>query len=129
MKNAFEKIFSTGAQKVIIIGTDIPDLSKEIIIDAFVKLNSYDIVIGPSKDGGYYLLGMKKMNSQLFEGIQFSTASVLKETMIKVKELKLTYHLLPELMDIDTEEDLVSWLNDEYKNPIKPIIRLAHNTT
>ena len=126
MKNAFEKILSTGAQKVIIIGTDIPDLSKEIIVDAFDKLNSYDVVIGPSKDGGYYLLGMKKMNSQLFEGIEYSTPEVLSVTILKIKELKLAYHLLPELMDIDTEENLITWLDDTYKSPIKQVVKLAY---
>ncbi len=89
MKNAFEKVFNSGSQKVIIVGTDIPDLSKEIVIKAFKLLDSNDVVIGPSKDGGYYLLGMKKMNAQLFEGIQYSTYSVLNETLIKIKKLKL----------------------------------------
>ena len=129
MKNAFEKVFNSGSQKVIIVGTDIPDLSKEIVIKAFKLLDSNDVVIGPSKDGGYYLLGMKKMNAQLFEGIQYSTSSVLNETLIKIKKLKLAYHLLPELIDIDTEENLVTWLNDDYKNPIKKNIRLAYNPT
>lgn len=126
MKNAFEKVFSTGAKKTIIVGTDIPDLSKEIIAIAFNSLNTNDVVIGPSKDGGYYLLGMKKATSQLFEGIQFSTSKVLSETLLKLSELKLTYHLLPELGDIDTEKDLTNWLNDEYENPIKRNIKLAY---
>lgn len=126
MKNAFEKVFSAGSQKVIIVGTDIPDLSKEIIMKAFEMLDSYDVVIGPAKDGGYYLLGMKKMNAELFEKIEYSTSSVLSETMTKIKELNLYHHLLPELNDIDTEKDLINWLNHDYSNPIKKDVKLEY---
>jgi rSAM/selenodomain-associated transferase 1 len=126
MKNAFEKVFSAGSQKVIIVGTDIPELSKEIIMKAFEMLDSYDVVIGPAKDGGYYLLGMKKMNAELFEKIEYSTSSVLSETMTKIKELNLYYHLLPELNDIDTEKDLINWLNHDYSNPIKKDVKLEY---
>ena len=126
MKNAFEKVFSAGSQKVIIVGTDIPDLSKEVIIKAFELLDSNDVVIGPAKDGGYYLLGMKKMHTKLFDKIEYSTSSVLSETLLKIKELNLTYHLLPELRDIDTEEDLLNWLNHDYSNPIKKNVKLAY---
>ena len=126
MKNAFEKVFSAGSQKVIIVGTDIPDLSKEVIVKAFELLDSYDVVIGPAKDGGYYLLGMKKMNAELFEKIEYSTSSVLIETMTKIKELNLNHHLLPELNDIDTEKDLINWLNNDYNNPIKRDVKLEY---
>ena len=126
MKNAFEKVFSAGSQKVIIVGTDIPDLSKKIIVEAFELLHSNDFVIGPAKDGGYYLLGMKKMHTELFEEIKYSTATVLSETLLKAKELNLTYELLTELKDIDTEEDLVNWLNHDYSNPIKRKVKLAY---
>lgn len=127
MKNAFNKVFSTGSQKVIIVGTDIPDLSKKIIIQALDSLEKFDVVIGPAKDGGYYLLGIRKMHSELFEGIEYSTSLVLSETLIRVKELKLSYYLLPELLDIDTEENLIQWLNDDYENPIKREIKLVYN--
>jgi glycosyltransferase A (GT-A) superfamily protein (DUF2064 family) len=89
-------------------------------------LDKNDIVIGPSKDGGYYLLGMKKMYRQIFEGLEYSTPEVLSDTILKIKELKLAYHLLAELKDIDTEEDLVNWLNDDFKNPIKRDIKLVY---
>lgn len=128
MKKAFEKVFSTGSQKVIIIGTDIPDLSKELICDAFNSLKTNDVVIGPSEDGGYYLLGVKKMYIKLFEGIEYSTSSVLSETLARVKDLNLTYHLLPVLSDIDTEEDLLNWLNNDVSTSIKAEIKLAYKT-
>lgn len=128
MKNAFEKVFSTGSQKVIIIGTDIPDLSKELICNAFNSLDTNDVVIGPSEDGGYYLLGVKKMHAKLFERIEYSTSSVLSETLARVKDLNLTYHLLPVLPDIDTEEDLINWLNSNVSTTIKNEIKLAYKT-
>ncbi len=126
MKNAFEKVFSAGSLKVIIVGTDIPDLSKEVIKNAFELLDSNDVVIGPAKDGGYYLFGMKKMHFELFERIEYSTSTVLSETLLRTKELNLTYHLLPELRDIDTEDDLLNWLNHDYSNPIKKNVKLAY---
>lgn len=128
MKNAFEKVLSTGSQKVIIIGTDIPDLSKELICSAFNSLDTNDVVIGPSEDGGYYLLGIKKMYAKLFEGIEYSTSSVLSETLARVKDLNLTYRLLPVLPDIDTEEDLINWLNNNVSTSIKNEIKLAYKT-
>lgn len=128
MKNAFQKVFSTGAQKIIIIGTDIPDLSNDIINNAFNLLESNDVVIGPSKDGGYYLLGIKKMYSQLFEKIEYSTDKVFSETLSRIKESNLSYQLLPELQDIDTEEDLIRWLNESNHNDIKKEIKLAYET-
>lgn len=128
MKNAFEKVFSTGAEKVIIIGSDIPDLSAEIINKAFAYLDGSDVVIGPSKDGGFYLLGMKKMHEELFEGIEYSTAKVFSETLSGIKELQLSCKLLPELHDIDTEEDLIRWLSESTENNIKKEIKLAYET-
>ncbi len=127
MKNAFEKVFTTYAEKVIIIGSDIPDLSAEIINKAFEYLSYSDVVIGPSKDGGYYLLGIKKMYAELFEGIEYSTSTVLSETLIRIKLLNLSYQLLPELQDIDTKQDLREWLNSGAANPIKNKICLTTN--
>ena len=67
MNNAFEKGFEIGYQKIIILGSDLPDLDNDLIKNAFSKLTLNDYVIGPSEDGGYYLLGMKKLNSALFK--------------------------------------------------------------
>ena len=128
MKNAFDKVFSTGAEKVIIIGSDIPDLTAEIINNAFAYLDTSDVVIGPSKDGGFYLLGMKIMHEELFEGIEYSTAKVFSETLSRLRELNLSCKLLPELQDIDTEEDLIRWLNESTENNIKKEIKLAYET-
>lgn len=127
MKNAFEKVFSIGTQKVIIVGTDIPDLSKEIIVDAYGALDNHDVVIGPSNDGGYYLIGMKNFYSGIFEEIEYSTPTVLKVTLEKVKQLKLTYHLLPTLRDIDNKEDLLDWISTGKSSSRKSKIKLLYN--
>lgn len=110
MKNAFEQVFKLGETKVILIGTDIPDLNNELIHTALSNLEKNDIVLGPAKDGGYYLIGMKKMHGFLFEEVEYSVPSVLEATISKIEESGLSYSLLEELTDIDTEDDLVNWL-------------------
>ena len=106
MKNAFASAFQKEYNKVVIIGTDCPDLNAEIIMNAFDHLQSDEIVIGPAKDGGYYLLGMKQVYSDLFENLQWSTNTVLSDTLKVCDELDLKYQLLPVLSDIDEERDL-----------------------
>lgn len=106
MNNAFIKSFSLNYKKVIIIGSDIPDLTEKDIIDAFEGLDKSDCVIGPSKDGGYYLLGMKALYTSLFENKQWSTNSVLNDTMNDFEKLGLNFHIMPVLTDIDEIEEM-----------------------
>ncbi len=106
MKNAFVQVFALGADEAIIIGSDCPELSSEIINEAFEMLDAKDAVIGPAKDGGYYLLGMKKLHPFLFEGKKWSTDSVFGDTVIDLKENGLSFGLLPQLSDVDTVDDL-----------------------
>ncbi|MBI1287337.1 MAG: DUF2064 domain-containing protein [Flavobacteriales bacterium] len=106
MKNAFEQIFALGAEKAVIIGSDCPELTTEIIEEAFNILELKDVVLGPAKDGGYYLFGMKRLLPFLFEGKEWSTDSVLSETIQDLKENRLSYGMLTELSDLDTAEDL-----------------------
>ena len=106
MKNAFKSSFTAGYQKVIIIGTDCFELNEGLISIAFERLNDDDIVLGPAKDGGYYLLGMKKFYPSLFENIEWSSEKVLKQTLTSAMRLNLSVFLLPQLSDIDREADL-----------------------
>lgn len=106
MKQAFLEIFNKGADKVCIIGSDCLELEKSHLIEAYQKLEKSDLVIGPAMDGGYYLLGMKKLHASLFENLEWSTKSVFDETIKRAKQQGLSYQLLLELSDIDTEEDL-----------------------
>ncbi|MBK9736616.1 MAG: TIGR04282 family arsenosugar biosynthesis glycosyltransferase [Saprospiraceae bacterium] len=109
MTNAFEEVFTFGQffvkKKVIIIGSDCAELTTELIHSAFDLLENYDTVIGPSMDGGYYLLGMTTFNKLLFEDILWSSEGVFEETIRKMEHQKLTYKLMPILNDIDTIDD------------------------
>ena len=106
MMNAFAQGFKDGYGKIVIIGSDCPEIAASIIEDAFEKLDECDVVLGPSEDGGYYLLGMRQLIPELFSNIDWSTERVLQQTMVAIQQKKLTWHQLPVLNDIDTEEDL-----------------------
>lgn len=106
MKAAFETTFHDGYQVVGIMGTDCPELSAEILNNAFELLVSNDVVIGPATDGGYYFLGMRKLYGFLFDNKQWSTDAVLRETVSDCKKNNLSVRLLPILSDIDTAQDL-----------------------
>ena len=107
MNNAFASTFKNGYDRIVIIGTDCPALNAEIIMNAFACLDKYDVVIGPAEDGGYYLLGLKQLCSEVFENIPWSTSTVFDDTTRKCAALQLTYGLLPVLNDIDEENDLL----------------------
>jgi rSAM/selenodomain-associated transferase 1 len=92
-------------EKAVIIGSDCPSLTADIIQEAFAQLDQHDFVIGPAEDGGYYLLGMKEVHPQLFFDITWSTSAVFSTTMERIEALGKSCHRLPELSDIDNEED------------------------
>ena len=104
MENAFIWAFESKFNPVVIIGTDLWNLEKSDINNSFNKLNSYDVVIGPSYDGGYYLLGIKENQLNIFKNIPWSTNRVLKETLKKLKNKRV--FLLKEKNDIDNWKDL-----------------------
>lgn len=105
MENAFQDAFRKEYKKVIIIGTDLPDITSEDIRAAFRFLDKNDYVFGPARDGGYYLLGMKCLNSALFQNINWSTATVFKESLAAIPENK-SVKLLQTKNDIDTLKDI-----------------------
>ncbi|QCK13959.1 TIGR04282 family arsenosugar biosynthesis glycosyltransferase [Mangrovivirga cuniculi] len=109
MLDAFVEVKEeTEANKIIIIGSDCYDLSLQHLEKASKKLDDSDVVIGPSNDGGYYLLGLKSINDELFSGIEWSTPEVLDKTIEKCKSLGLKIDFIEQLIDIDTLEDLNS---------------------
>ncbi len=89
----------------VIVGTDCPYINPELLDQALRSLREFDVVIGPARDGGYYLLGMKHHHPSIFVDIDWSTENVLQQTLTRVKQLNLSYHLLPELSDIDYYRD------------------------
>lgn len=107
MQNAFKQAFADEYEKVVIIGSDCAELTQEIIEEAFNTLDNCDVVIGPSKDGGYYLLGMNSFYGDLFSGINWSTPAVYEQTIGRVKELDLSFRSLRTLNDIDTKQDII----------------------
>lgn len=112
MLNAFEWAFSSGYEQVCIIGSDCYDLTTEIIDGAFTSLQTNQAVIGPSEDGGYYLIGMSKFLPQVFKNKEWSTETVFSETIKDFEEGALSFETLTTLNDIDTEEDLGDWASD-----------------
>ena len=112
MQHAFAAAFAAGAGRVVIIGTDCPDLTTELLTGAFAQLAHADVVIGPATDGGYYLLGLRRPQPALFEGKAWSTAAVLPATLADARRLGLTVALLPALRDVDTAADLAAWKGD-----------------
>ncbi|MEO8167669.1 MAG: TIGR04282 family arsenosugar biosynthesis glycosyltransferase, partial [bacterium] len=99
-----------GAKRTVIIGTDVPELSASIIESAFHQLNDHDVVLGPSTDGGYYLLGMKPPVKEVFDGIEWSSEKVYAQTVKCLQTSRLSYARLPEFADVDTEEDYRQYL-------------------
>ncbi len=106
MKNAFQTAFNEGAERVVIIGSDCFELTQNYIEHAFNILNSNQAVIGPAVDGGYYLLGMNRMYSSVFQDVEWSTHNVFVSTFVKLKEEDIQFKLLPVLYDVDRVEDV-----------------------
>lgn len=109
MKTAFEDEFRSKLGKVVIIGTDCPFLTEEILEKAYLSLDTTDFVIGPAMDGGYYLLGMREFFPYVFDSIPWSTSNVLPLTLEVIQKNKNTVTLLAELNDIDDINDLKDW--------------------
>jgi uncharacterized protein len=104
MRQAFVDRFSDGYKKVVIIGSDSPSLPVSYINQA---LNSdMDLMLGPSTDGGYYLIAMTGKVSEVFDGITWGTEQVLDETLNRVKKAGVSLELLPVWYDVDFPEDL-----------------------
>jgi len=106
MENSFHDLFNKGFFRVVVIGTDSPTLPKEYISKAFIDLNNADMVIGPSIDGGYYLIGFKEKVLPVFSPVEWGSNKVLLQTEELIKKHNLKLSLLPIHYDIDTIEDL-----------------------
>jgi len=106
MFEAFRYVFKIGYQKAVLVGTDVPTLTKRIVMNALYLLERDDVVFGPALDGGYYLIGMKKNYSDIFNGIEWSSPSTLSESITKAQACGLKIGFVESLSDIDTIEDL-----------------------
>lgn len=106
MFRAVTAAFGRGARRVVLVGTDIPGLTPGILALAFDRLDHHDLVLGPSTDGGYWLVGMSRPEN-LFEGIVWGGADVLEKTLSLARQREMTHSLLDPLTDLDTPGDLV----------------------
>ncbi len=105
MEAAFCEAFDSGCRRVLLIGTDVPDCSDQILQQAFSALRSHDLVLGPTNDGGYWLIGLRK-EAKMFTNISWGTDAVLDQTLARASQLQLSSQLLEPLTDIDCPQDL-----------------------
>ena len=119
MAGAFEQSFADGAQRAILIGTDIPGLPARIIIEGFDRLTQTDAVIGPATDGGYYLIGCnrKSFKPVWFDGIEWGEADVLQKQIQHIEDDRRTVFRLPSWPDIDEIDDLRRFWRKNQRTP------------
>jgi rSAM/selenodomain-associated transferase 1 len=110
MSNTFFQAFAAGNTKALLTGSDCPDISRTIVNRGFMLLDTQDVVLGPAYDGGYYLIGLRRPEPELFYSMDWGTGRVLQQTLDKINAAGLTVALLPKLRDIDRIEDLRHYL-------------------
>ncbi|MGD9085944.1 MAG: TIGR04283 family arsenosugar biosynthesis glycosyltransferase [Desulfobacterales bacterium] len=130
MQRVFEAAFADDAAAVVIIGSDIPGISGEILRQAFEALRQKNLVLGPAKDGGYYLIGIRKTLTaetygRLFDGIDWGSDSVMAQTLQIVSDLGLDPARLESLADVDRPEDLTAWQQVQNLSIIIPALNEA----
>ncbi len=118
MRNTFLRQFSSGNGRVIIIGSDIPLLSPDILEEARAALAEHPVVLGPCRDGGYYLIGLRRPVPGLFSGISWGGDRVFRDTVSILRREECNYRILPELSDIDRAYDLKQ-LTAELKSRVR----------
>jgi rSAM/selenodomain-associated transferase 2/rSAM/selenodomain-associated transferase 1 len=129
MDNAFKAGFDLGCDRIVLIGSDCPELTADILEEAFKALDHHPVVLGPATDGGYYLIGLKKRLSNVFQDIPWGTENVLEETRKVLSSIEVSYALLEQLSDVDTPEDLHIWeqTQGDWKNNSLSVIIPALN--
>ncbi len=106
MENAFEFEFKKGAERVVLIGADCPEITLGHIERAFGMLKLHDVVIGPATDGGYYLIAVNERHPEILKEVPWSTEHVLEITKELAEENHLSVGYLEKLSDVDTAQDL-----------------------
>ena len=112
MHQAFCSVFEAGYRSAVVVGTDLPTIQGELLRQALRGLADHDVVLGPSVDGGYYLIGLKKSTPDLFSDVPWSTDQVLTSTLKKAGHLSLSLQLLTEQRDLDTLVDLQYFIQE-----------------
>jgi len=106
MGNAFSAVFSKGVERIVVIGSDCPSLTKDILAQAFDCLQASDLVLGPTHDGGYYLIGLRQMRTSVFAAIPWGTENVFAATRDIADQEGISCSLLETLHDVDRPKDL-----------------------
>jgi len=114
MQQAFAWGFEQGYERIVIVGSDCAQLTASHVQTAFELLANHDAVIGPAEDGGYYALGLSKMQASLFQGKVWSTSEVFRDCVRELVNAQQSFALLPTLSDIDFEEDLQGTFLEKY---------------
>ncbi|MBD2439445.1 TIGR04282 family arsenosugar biosynthesis glycosyltransferase [Nostoc sp. FACHB-110] len=109
MARSLADAFQNNAEQAMIIGTDCPGITPEILTTAFQQLQTVDLVLGPAVDGGYYLIGLRRLLPELFTNINWGTSQVLQQTVAIAEKLNISHAYLPVLADVDRPEDLSIW--------------------
>lgn len=117
MSDAFKKAFEDGYEKVVLIGTDIPELQASTLITAFDRLDVADAVIGPTCDGGYYLIGMKENCEAAFNVRKYGVGTVFDETIGHIEGLGKTVSVVDKYSDIDEADDIIAFIARMRNNP------------
>lgn len=112
IRSTVSSVFKLGYDEVIIVGNDCPNLSPELIEHSFNSLVSNDVVVGPSSDGGFYLLALKKNDENIYKHVRWYSGKVLSQLLDNIIKLNFTFVLLPELNDIDDYADLIELLKN-----------------
>jgi len=106
MRNAFAETFASGYRRCVLVGSDIPLLERNIVCEAFRLLDNYDIVLNPTEDGGYYLIGLSGPCRQVFELEEYGTSTVFEKTVSAAVNAGKTVVSGARLMDIDDPAEL-----------------------
>ncbi|HJT35605.1 MAG TPA: TIGR04282 family arsenosugar biosynthesis glycosyltransferase [Pirellulales bacterium] len=123
MRHYFETSFAAGVERAVLIGSDSPTLPITYVEEAFDRLAESPVVLGPSDDGGYYLIGLSRDIPDVFQGIDWSTSEVWRQTIGRLRAAGQSYYELPPWYDVDTGEDLLR-LRDELTGPMADDVTL-----
>ena len=109
MSQAFEEVFAMGYERVLLTGTDIPQITADIFRQSFRELEEYDAVVNPTEDGGYYLIGLNSARDDIWDVPHYGTNTVFEDTLCRLEKAGLRVCVGQTLRDIDTKEDLMAW--------------------
>jgi uncharacterized protein len=108
MASAFQTLFDLGHKRILVIGGDLAPVPLRFLTEAYAFLESFEkrVVLGPSHDGGYYLVGCNQAPPEIFSGMSWSHSKVLAQTLTRLAASRIAYYVLPAWFDIDTPDDL-----------------------